>query len=246
MGEMVSLWMALLLAAGQERVVETVVAGAAPAAGCSETVEIANAGSRRAAVEIEMHRESGALVAIDGSSIELAPGERRSYALDAGTWTGVRERIPSPQDAPVAAARGVTVCVLGDRAVTSVRDPAFPMRNPWYAGEVSAPEAVVLLINAGEAPVRASACYSAGNLYAVPGSGGEPPAFEPVCSETVDVKVPPFAVHEFPVALNGSRWFGLRTRGPSIVLQMLRPVDDGGKLFVVDSSIRFGGEVMFR
>jgi hypothetical protein len=115
MGEMISLWLALLLAAGQERVMETVVPGLPAPAECTSTVELANTGNRMAKVQIEAHREGGALTALRGGSIELAPGERRSYGLEAGAWTKVRERIRSPGEAPVIAARGITECIDGDR-----------------------------------------------------------------------------------------------------------------------------------
>jgi hypothetical protein len=130
--------------------------------------------------------------------------------------------------------------------LSATSEPVFPLRNPWYEGEVTSPDAVILLINAGEAPVRVSGCYSIGNLYSMPDARGRPPAFEPVCSETFEVQVPPFATRRFPMERNGTRWFGLRTLGSSIVLQMLRPADEQRRLFVVDSTIRFGGEVTSR
>lgn len=243
---MIGLWLALLLAPVQDRVVETVVPGAADAVDCTSTVEIANGGSRTAEVQVEAHRESGGLIALRESSKELAPGERRSYRLEPGAWTRVRERIRGPDEAPVVAARGVTECIEADRLLSAARDPVFPLRNPWYEGDGTSPGAVILLINAGETPARASGCYSTGNLYSLPDPHGRPSAFLPVCSETFDVQVPPFAALRFPTDRNGARWFGLRTRGPSIVLQMLRPSGERRRAFVVDSTIRFGEEVTSR
>jgi hypothetical protein len=245
---MLRLWIVLLLAAGQERVVETVISGAPRAEGCTATIEIANAGSRIAAVELHAHRESGAVVALPAgaAAFGLHPGEHRTFPVETAAWIGVRERVDSAEQPPAVSARGVTDCVAGDHVLTAARESAYAMRNPWYAGEVATPGAVILLVNTSDAPARVSACYSAGNLYSVPSAGGGPPAFEPVCSEMIDVQVPPFATHEFPVERGGNRWFGLRTHGRSIVLQMLRPADDSRRTFLVDSTIRFGGEVTSR
>ncbi len=244
---MIQLWMAILLAAGQERVIETVVPGFVSGPGCSTTVEIENASARPAEVALEAHRPEGGLVSLGGrgNPVVLPPGGRSSYELENGAWVKVRERIPSPEPGPVVTVRGITECADGDRLRTATRDPVFPMRNPWLAGEVI-PAGVILLINASEAPVPVAGCYSAGNLYSLPGAGRGPPVFEPVCSETFEQQVPPYGSREFPMEHNGNRWFGLRTRGRSIVLQMLKPVEAGTRLFVVDSTIRFGSEVMSR
>jgi len=254
--DMTELWIGILLAAtgapsGPGRVLEGIVPGLAYGRACSSVVEIANLGGRPAVVEVEGHRASGALVPAGAAvnPVVLTPGSRKSFRLEieeetTGAWIKVRERIPAPDQGPVVAARGVTECVDGDRLRTVSRDVTFPMRSPWFAEDVaSLPGSVVALINAGEQAVYATVCYSAGNLYSLPRQNWSPPALEPVCSEAFEAQVPPFGSREFPVERNGTRWFSIKTRGPSIVLQMLRPVPAGVRMFVVDSTIRFGSEV---
>jgi len=58
-----------------------------------------------------------------------------------------------------------------------------------------------------------------------------------------DVQVPPFGTREFPVERQGNSYFSLKTRGDSVVLQMLRPANEGVLVYTVDSTIKFGGEV---
>jgi hypothetical protein len=241
---MLQLWIAMLLASGQERVLESAIPGADAGVECTSSVEVVNVGSRQAAVELEAHGTGGALVALQGAvALVLAPRERRSFAVDSGAWVKVRERIALAEQGPVIAARGTEECRVGDRLQTVRHEAAFPVKNPWFAGDVSPPGGKILMINAGEQPVRASACYSMGNIYSLPGEGREPAIFEPVCSESFEVQVPPFGTRDFEMERHGNRWFGLKTRGPSIVLQMLRPVEGSVKMFVVDSTIRFGSEV---
>ena len=242
---MLSLYLAALLAAGQERILETVLPGADVGPGCSSSMELVNSGSRAASIDLEAHGPTGALVP-GGASLLLAPGARKTVALEPQAWVKIRELIPLPRQGPVVSARRLTECAAGDRLRTVQRDAAFTMRNPWFAGDAGPAGAFILFINAAETPAFATGCYSSGNFYAVPRSESKPPPFEPLCSETFNVEVPPFAAREFPVERNGSRWFCLQTRGPSIVLEMLRPAVADDKLFVVDSTIRFGSEVTSR
>ena len=72
-------------------------------------------------------------------------------------------------------------------------------------------------------------------------TGRSTPELMPICS-TVDVQVPPFASIQFPVEREGSSQFSIKTRGDGIVLQMLRPLETGVKIYKVDSTIQFGGE----
>jgi hypothetical protein len=255
--DMTQLWIGILLAAGAaapsgpERVFESVVPGLAYGPACRSVVELANLGGRSAVVEVEGHRASGALVPAGTAAnpVVLAPGGRASFRLDieeetSGAWVKVRERIPSPDQGPVVAAHGTTECLDGDRLRTVSREAAFPMRDPWFAEEVGAlTGGVIALINTGEQPAGAALCYSAGNLYSVPRRDRSPPPLEPVCSEALAAQIPPFGSREFPLERNGNRWFSIRTRGPSIVLQMLRPVEAGVQMYVVDSTIQFGSEV---
>ncbi len=97
------------------------------------------------------------------------------------------------------------------------------------------------LINTTERPVRASLCYSSGSLYSVPDRSAE---LTPVCDSAFDVQIPPFGAREFPVAREGNSHFSLKTQGAAIVLEMLRPLGASIRLYKVDSTIHFGGEVL--
>jgi hypothetical protein len=253
---MIGLWFGLLVAlatdpARQEQVLESIIPGLAYGPACSSVVEISNVGSRSADTVLEAHRASGALVSAGGAgtNLHLAPGERKSFRLEideetTGAWLKVRERIGSPGEPPVIAAHGVTECVDGNRLRTVGRDAVFPQRNPWFAEDVDALRgSVIALINTDARPVTVSGCYSAGNLYSNPVGTRDPPGLSPICSETFEVEVPPFGSREFPVERGGNRWFGLKTHGVSVVLQMLRPVPSVIRMFTVDSTIKFGGEV---
>src|ERR1039458_32657 len=110
------LFAALALAAGQERVVESVVPALAYGPACSSTVELQNLSDRPVVVDVEPHRASGALVAIAGHpeiTIRLTPRERSTYKLEIeeeteSAWVKVRERVPSPGLSPVVAVSGAT------------------------------------------------------------------------------------------------------------------------------------------
>jgi septum formation inhibitor MinC len=45
------------------------------------------------------------------------------------------------------------------------------------------------------------------------------------------------------VERDASTHFSIKTQGEAIVLQMLRPVESGVKVYKVDSTITFGGEI---
>jgi len=98
-------------------------------------------------------------------------------------------------------------------------------------------------VNTSAQPVTASLCYSAGAFYSLPDGrrGGE---LTPVCTASFAVQIPPFSARQFPIQREGSAHFSLRTRGAAIVLQMLKPQGAGVKIYAVDSSIRFGAEVV--
>jgi hypothetical protein len=180
--------------------------------------------------------------------MRLNPGERSNLKpqIDEDTesaWVMVRERVPSPGLSPVLAISGIIECVIGDQLKSVGRDVVYPTRNPWFSGDVAElTGALVSLINTSERAVKASLCYSAGNFFYLPGS--TPSAeLSPVCSAAFDVQIPPFGAREFPVAREGSAHFSLKTQGSAIVLEMLRPLGASIKLYKVDSTIRFGGEV---
>jgi hypothetical protein len=237
---------------GQERQVESVVPALAFGGRCTSTITVQNLSSRVVLAEVEAHKPGGALAPIVGRSsmaVELPPGERSSYQPQIeeeteGGWVKVRERVPSPGLSPVLAVSGATECVAGDQLRKVGRDVVYPMRNPWFSGDVAELSgALVSLINTSERAVKASLCYSNGNLFSVPGSTPASGELTPVCSAAFDVQIAPFGAREFPVARDGSTYFSLKTQGGAIVLEMLRPLGASIKLYTVDSTIHFGGEV---
>jgi hypothetical protein len=232
-------------------VVESIVPSLAYNASCWSAVELRNLGDRDVAAEVEAHKSSGALAPLVGQSgiqVRLGAGEHAQYKLQLpeetlGAWVRVRERIPSAQLSPVLAVSGATECLSGDRLHTTVRDVAWPMRNPWFSGNVGEGDnGIIALINASERPALVSRCYSSGSLYSVP-QDGRPSELTPVCSESFEELVPPFGSREFPVARGGNSQFSLNTRGEAIVLQVLRPAGTKVKMYRVDTTITFGQEV---
>ena len=246
------LFAALALAAGQERVVESVVPALAYGPACSSTVEMQNLSHRPVVVDVEPHRASGALVAIAGHpeiTIRLTPRERSTYKLEIeeeteSAWVKVRERVPSPSLSPVVAVSGATECVVGDQLRTAGREVVYPTESPWFSGDVTdLPGGLLSLINTSEHAAKASACYSSGGLYSTP-TGIRPGAeMMPICNTSFEVQIPPFCAREFPVAWGGSSHFSLKTQGAAIVLEMLRPLEGSVKMYKVDSTIQFGSEV---
>ena len=241
----------VMSALGQERQVESVVPALAFGGKCSSTVTMQNLSNRVVSVDVEAHKPSGALAPIAGAAaigIRLSPGERQNYKPQIAdetesAWVKVRERVPAPGLSPVLAVSAIMECIVGDELKSVGRDVVYPTRNPWFSGDVSELRgALVSMINTSERAVTASLCYSAGNLFYLPGSK---PSSElsPVCSAAFDVQVPPFGAREFPVARDGSTHFSLKTQGGAIVLEMLRPLGATIKMYKVDSTIHFGGEV---
>lgn len=242
----------LAQADSRERVVESIVPWLDYNSSCWSAVELKNLGSREVEAEVEAHKSSGALAPLVGHSgiqVRLIPGEHAEYKLQlpeesTGAWVRVRERIPAPQLSPVLAVSGATVCTAGNELHTTVRDVAWPVRNPWFTGDVSHDDdGIIALINTSERPVRVWGCYSAGVLYSVPNEDHPAADLTPVCSETIEELVPPFGSRQFPVARGGNSHFSLTTRGDAVVLLMLRPAGSGMKAFRVDSTITFGKEV---
>jgi hypothetical protein len=231
--------------------VESVVPALAFGGKCTSTITMQNLSDRIVLADVEAHRPGGALAPIFGHpaiAMKLNPGERSTYKPEIdeeteGAWVRVRERVPSASLSPVLAISGTTDCVVGNELKSVGRDVVYPTRNPWFSGDVAELNgALVSLINTTERVVRASLCYSAGNLYSVP---GDQPSAEltPVCSAAFDVQIPPFGAREFPVAREGSVHFSLKTQGSAIVLEMLRPLGESIRMYKVDSTIRFGAEV---
>jgi hypothetical protein len=235
----------------RERVVESIVPWLAYNSSCSSVVELRNLGDREVAAEVEAHKSSGALSPIVGHSgvgVRLSAGEHTGYKLQLaeetdGAWMRVREKIPSPQLSPVLSVSGTTDCVAGDKLHTTVRDVAWPIRNPGFSRDVgAADDGILALINASERPASVWGCYSSGTLYSVP-HDDRPTFLTPLCSEAIREVVPPFGTRQFPVARGGNSHFSLTTLGDAIVLQMLRPAEVGSKVYRVDSTITFGEEV---
>jgi hypothetical protein len=236
-------------------VVESIVPWLAYNSSCWSEVELRNLGNREVEAEVEAHKSSGALALLVGRSgiqVRLRAGEHTAYKLQlpeetTGAWVRVREKIPAPQLSPVLAVNGATECLAADESHTTVRDVAWPTRNPWFSGDVSdGDNGIIALINASERPARVSGCYASGVLYSVPQSNRSAAELTPVCSATIQEMVPPFGSRQFPVARGGNSRFSLTTQGDAIVLQMLRPADTGVKVYRVDSKITFGEEVRGR
>jgi len=238
--------------APQSRVIESIIPWLAFNSSCSSSVKVQNLGSREVAAEVEAHKGGGALTPLAGKSgidVRLAPGERGEYKLQlseetTGAWVRVREHVPSPQLTAVLAVSGGTECVAGNELQTTVRDIAWPARNPWYSGDVKdGDDGILAMINTSESPALVRACYSFGVLYSVPDARRPAADLTPVCSDVVQEMVPPFGTRQFPVLRGGNSHFLLTTRGEAIVLQMLRPTGTSVKVYKVDATIKFGEEV---
>lgn len=231
-----------LAAAAQSRVLETVIPALDYGPACASRVEAVNLSGREVEAEFEGHKESGALVMLEGqteTSVRISPrgkiGLKLRVANEEGVgWVRIREAA-----GPALAISAAVECVQGDKLLTAARDVVFPVRRPWFTGEITdLPGAILTVINVSDRPARLAVCYSAGNLY----SYGQPD-LQPVCSSTRDISIPPFGTRRLPLAHDGNSWFSVRTWGNSLVLEMLRPLAARVKLYRVDSSIRFGHEV---
>jgi uncharacterized lipoprotein YajG len=235
-----------------ERVVTSVVPSLDYGAACWSTLALTNLSDRIVTVEVEPHREGGGLVGLAGLTtavLHLNPGERSAHRLEITDesgqgWLKVRERVPSPKLAPAIAVSAVTECTIHNQLISTPRQISYPTRNPWFSGDIEEMHgSVISLVNTSEREARASLCYSEGNLYSVPTPGHPSPELSLVCSSAFDVQIPPYAARQFPVEHEGSTHFAIKTQGDEIVLQMLKPVESGVKVYKVDSSITFGGEV---
>jgi hypothetical protein len=230
----------------EDRTFESVVESLAYGGGCSTSVTLRNLSDRRVAVEFEGHRGSGALAPIlnlSGNRVSLEPHARAEYKLDIDeetdeAWVRLRERIPTVEQSPVVAISASIECVAGNQIRSVKRDVVFPMRNPWFSGDVGEmPGNVVSLVNASEAPVRVIGCYSSGGLYSV--GGGE---LQPICNDAIEAQVPPFGSRRYSVSHKGNTHFSLKVQGSSVVLEMMRASTESRRNYTVDSSIKFGEE----
>jgi hypothetical protein len=246
----------ILLAAGlhaadQERVVTSILPTLDYGGSCWSSVTLSNLSDRDVTVEIEAHRAGGGLIGLAGldeTVLHLNPGERASHRLDvtdeAGVgWLKVRERIPSPKLSPVIAVSGLSECTVDNQLRTTPRVLSYPTRNPWFAGDIGEmPGDMISVVNTSERAAQASLCYSAGNLYSVPTAAHPTPELKLVCSKAFEVLIPPYAARQFPVQRDNNTHFGIHTIGDAIVLEMLRPVATGVKVYTVDSTVKFGDE----
>ncbi len=244
----------VLLMAGAvagERVVDSILPSLDYGPTCWSSLEIQNLGDREVTVDIQPHRASGGLVALVGhgqSIVRLKAGERANYRLEipeeAGrAWVKIRERIPSPQLSSVIAVSGRAECAEENQLRSTPREVAYPTRNPWFTGDIEEMHGnLISLVNTSEFVAQASLCYSAGNLYSLPSDSRARTELTLICSASFDVQIPPFASRQFPVEHEGNSHFSMKTQGQAIVLQMLRPLATGVKIYSVDSTIKFGGE----
>jgi hypothetical protein len=248
----VLLVLAALPACAQERTIDRVLPALAAGKACASAIQLQNLGERPVMVAVEAYGENGALVALKGQAaivVDLAPRERKTYRLElsdesTAAWVRVRETLAAPQFSPVVTVSGSTECVAGNELRTVARQVSFPMRNPWFEGDVSElPGDLLAVVNTSAQSATASLCYSAAAFYSVPDGrrGGE---LTPVCTAYFPVRIPPFSARQFPVEREGSSHFSLWTRGDAIVLQMLKPQGAAVKIYAVDSSIHFGAEVV--
>jgi hypothetical protein len=230
----------------QERTMASVVSALAYGPNCSSTLQLHNLSDRTVVLELEGHRQSGALVSLaglTGTTIHLDPHQQADYKLNieeetAAAWIKVREKIPTPDLSPAVAISASTDCTIGAQLCTTTRGVAYPTRNPWFAGDVAEIHGdLISLINTSESAVRATACYSSGGLYSVQGT-----PLQPICNASLDVQIPPFNSRQFPVARDGSTHMSLKTQGNAIVLEMLRPLGENLHIYAVDSTIKFGDE----
>jgi hypothetical protein len=240
-----------LHAADPGRVVTSVLPSLDYGSDCWSTVTLNNLGDREVTVEIEGHRAGGGLIGLAGLDemvVHLKPGERVSHRLEvvdeAGIgWLKVRERVPLPSLSPVVAISGLSECTVQNQLRSTPRELSYPTRNPWFSGDVKEMQGdMISVVNTSERAAQASLCYSSGNLYSVPTAAHPAPELSLVCSKAFEVLIPPYSARQFPVQREDSTHFGIKTLGDAIVLQMLRPLETGIKIYSVDSTVKFEGQ----
>jgi len=230
---------------------ETVVPAMVYDHACVTRVELRNLANRTVTAEAEGHRGSGSLVAFAGASrspVVLEPGARAVLSLEVAedtdaAWLRVREDVPERGMNPALAITATTECVRGDALLTSVREAAFPLRNPWFSGDVGGVEDEILaVVNASERAAVITGCYESGTLISVPEEAHGGSGLRALCSHRFRELLAPFAARRYPVSHENNPRFSITASGEAVVMQMLHRLDAGVQLYRVNSSISFGGE----
>jgi hypothetical protein len=236
--------------AEQRGLLVSVLSPMAYGADCWSNVELQNLGTKDVAVNVEGHKGSGALVALVGSpsvSLSVPPAETVILRLQVPGeeslegWVRVSETIPAAAKGPAIAVSGQTECLADGKLTTVSQTVAFPTRNPWFTADLKDLRGrMVMILNASNEAAAARACYSNGITMSLPrqnGTAGDP---IPVCTQTLQLQIPPFGSTIVPVAREGNSQFSIETRGESIVLRVLLPQSAGRKTYTVDSTVKFG------
>src|SRR5579863_7845316 len=124
----------------QPRAIDSVVPSLDYGPDCTSTFRAVNLTDHEVTAEVQGHKASGALVLLTGQSdirVHFPAKGRVSFRLDVENesgagWVRVRE-----WDAPALAISGAVECLDGDRLVSAGRDVVYPMRNPWFAGDIA-------------------------------------------------------------------------------------------------------------
>ena len=168
---------AALPTSAQPRPVDRILPALAASKACASVIQLQDLGERPVALAVEAYTEDGALVALKGHpaiAVDLAPRQRESYRLElpgetSGAWVRVREMPAAEPFSSVVTVSGYTECVVGDELRSVARQVAFPMRDPWYGGDVSElPGDLLAMVNATAEPATAFLCYSGAAFYSVP------------------------------------------------------------------------------
>jgi hypothetical protein len=245
--------------AGTGRPIVSVLAPLAYGPNCWSGVELQNLGPKDAAISVEGHKGSGALVALTGSPGVLlnipsagkvtlrleVPGEESPEG-----WVKISEWLSeTAAQAPTIAVSGETECVENDELTTFSQTVAFPTRDPWLTTDVKdLAGRMVTILNTAKETATARACYSSGITAfvpkeAVPKENGTAGVSIPICSKTLRLQIPPFGTTTIPVVHEGNTEFSLEAKGEAIVLRVVLPRNGGTKTYKVDSSVTFGQPV---
>ena len=207
---------------------------------CSSKVTLQNVTEEAAVVWITAHKSSGSIAPLSGapaSRVSITAGAKITLRLqvdgeeDRQAWVHLKEA-----GRPSIALSGAVECTDGGELNTTAAGVVFPARDPWIRGDVADFHASeVWMLNASASPASASLCYSSGVYTQLPDNKK---ATE-ICSDEVDLFLPPFGMRTAPVVKNGNSRFSLRAKGEAIALRLIVPAAERKKKFSVDSSIQF-------